>query len=343
MSMNNRVGQILGHYRLMSLLGQGGFAEVYLGKHLHLGTQAAVKVLDGKLTTQDVQAFTKEAQTIAKLRHQHILRILDFGFDASTPFLVMEYAPQGTLRDRHPRGSLLPPLTVMSYVKPIAAALHYAHDQGIIHRDVKPENILIDDQQTLLLSDFGIATMVHSTASRKTLEVIGTPRYMAPEQFHGKPCPQSDQYALAITVYEWLTGQCPFHGDSLVAIGMQHLSVPAPSLREKNPAITPAVEQETALIRYDLVRGKREVLMPDAGADLRFCCWGNTDESVVIIPDRNHGKVWYVDVSKTPVDAHLIADMSLLPSIPDCTTRLTSDRLFPLLVGSDTTITILDQ
>src|SRR5437667_3125840 len=128
----------------------------------------------------------------------------------------MEYAPQGTLRDRHPRGSVLPPLTVVSYVRPVAAALQYAHDSRVIHRDVKPENILVDDQQQLLLSDFGIAAMVHSTASMKTLESAGTPHYMAPEQFQGRPCPQSDQYALAIIVYEWLTGERPFQGDSFL-------------------------------------------------------------------------------------------------------------------------------
>jgi serine/threonine protein kinase len=241
--MGDRLGQQLGNYRLIRKLGQGGFAEVYLGEHLHLKTRAAVKILDGKLTERDVQAFKKEAQTIAALKHPHILRVLDFGFDETIPFLVMEYASQGTLRDRHPHASVLSPSTVATYIKPIAAALQYAHTMKVIHRDVKPENILIDDQQTLLLSDFGIAALSHSTASMKTVDSSGTPHYMAPEQFQGKPCEASDQYALAIIVYEWLTGQLPFRGDTFFSIGMQHLSAPVPPLSEKNPEISRELEQ----------------------------------------------------------------------------------------------------
>ncbi len=241
--MGDRIGQQLGNYRLIRELGRGGFATVYLGEHLYLKTQAAVKVLDGRLAGPYAQDFTKEAQIIAALKHPHILRVLDFGFDGSTPFLVMEVASQGTLRDRHPRGSVVPPLTVVAYVRPVAAALQYAHERKVIHRDVKPENLLVNDQQQLLLSDFGIASIAHSTASMKQLDSSGTPHYMAPEQFEGHSREASDQYALAIVVYEWLTGQRPFQGDNWMAIGMQHLSTPVPSLREKNPAITLEVEQ----------------------------------------------------------------------------------------------------
>jgi serine/threonine protein kinase len=137
---------------------------------------------------------------------------------------------------------LLPSL-VVSYIKPVAAALQYAHDRRVIHRDVKPENMLLGDQQRLFLSDFGIATMAHSTASMKQVDHSGTAHYMAPEQFEGHPRPASDQYALAIVVYEWLTGSRPFQGDSFMAIGMQHLVAPVPSLRAKNPALSEPVEQ----------------------------------------------------------------------------------------------------
>src|SRR5437660_523133 len=118
--MSDRIGQQFGSYHLIRLLGQGGFADVYLGEHIYLKTKAAIKILQTRMTGNDLQDFIKEAQTIAALKHPHILRVLDFGVDGATPFLVMEYAPNGTLRDRHPRSSILPPTTILPYVKQVA-------------------------------------------------------------------------------------------------------------------------------------------------------------------------------------------------------------------------------
>ena len=198
--MISRVGQQFGNYQLKHLLGRGGFAEVYLAEHRFLGTPAAVKLLFGCLTPQDFQVFQAEAKTLATLRHPHILRLLDFGLVDGCPYLIMDYAPGGTLRQLYPQGSMIPLNAVVAYVKQIASALHYTHEVKRIHRDVKPENILIDEQQMLLLSDFGIATLAHSLSSLKTVDATGTPRYMAPEQWQGKPLPATDQYALAIMV-----------------------------------------------------------------------------------------------------------------------------------------------
>ena len=224
--MADRVGQRLGNYRLTRLLGKGGFAEVYLGEHLRLGTQAAVKVLYTRLASPDEAAgFEKEAQTIAHLKHPHIVRVLDFDVQDDTPFLVMDYAVGGTLRQRHPRGSALPLPTIISYVKQVAEALQYAHDQKLIHRDVKPENMLLGSNNEVLLSDFGIASIAHSTSSLSTQAYSGTAHYSAPEQISGKPRPASDQYALGVVVYEWLTGTRPFTGDVTQLI-YQHISVP---------------------------------------------------------------------------------------------------------------------
>jgi len=139
----DRVGQQLGNYRLIHLLGKGNFAEVYLGEHIHLNTQAAIKVLHGQLARNDVEGFLTEARLIAHLRHPHIIQVLDFGVEDDIPFLVMDYAPHGNLRQRHPRGTQLPLDTINSYVKQLASALQYAHDKGLIHRDIKPENILL--------------------------------------------------------------------------------------------------------------------------------------------------------------------------------------------------------
>lgn len=241
--MADRVGQQFGNYQFIQLLGQGGCAEVYLAEHVHLETLAAIKLLHSNLEAKHVQNFVSEARTIAALSHPSILRVLEFGFEEALPFLVMDYAPGGTLRDRHPDNSPLPFSVLLPYVKQMAEALAYAHSRKLIHRDVKPENMLIDAHNNILLSDFGIVTVAHSTASMQTVDKIGTLHYMAPEQINGRPRPSSDQYALAAVVYEWLCGEPPFTGDSPIEIAMQHLSNDPPSLCQKVPSLPPSVEQ----------------------------------------------------------------------------------------------------
>jgi serine/threonine protein kinase len=238
----DRVGQQLGNYRLIRLLGQGGFAEVYLGEHIHLGTQAAIKLLRTQLVSEDASTFRNEARTLARLVHPHIVRVFDFGIEGEMPFLVMDYASNGTVRNQYPKGVVLPLLTILNYVKQVADALQYAHDEHLIHRDIKPENLLVGRRQEILLSDFGIALFAQTSRSQSIQDVAGTANYMAPEQFQGKPRPASDQYALAIMVYEWLTGTCPFHG-SFTEIASQHLFMPPPPLQGKVPGISPAIEQ----------------------------------------------------------------------------------------------------
>ncbi|HLZ61233.1 MAG TPA: serine/threonine-protein kinase [Ktedonosporobacter sp.] len=240
--MADRIGQQPGNYRLTQLLGYGGFAEVYLGEHVHLETKAAVKVLRAQLSDKEIEQFRVEARTIAHLKHPHIIRILEFGVEDTTPFLIMDYAPNGSLRQRHPRDTQLPLHLVVSYVQQIASALQYAHEQKVVHRDIKPENILVGDNNEILLSDFGIATIVHSQSSLKTEAYSGTPHYSAPEQIEGKPRPASDQYALGIIVYEWLTGSLPFTGDIAQLIYQQIHSDPPP-MCEKLSTIHPDVEQ----------------------------------------------------------------------------------------------------
>ncbi len=241
--MADRTGQRLGNYRLTQLLGRGGFAEVYLGEHVRLGILAAVKVPYTRLSSpEEVESFEKEARTIAHLRHPHIVRVFDFDVVDDTPFLVMDYAPNGTLRKLYPRGTKLPLSLILTYIKQIADALQQAHDQRIIHRDIKPENMLLGQNNELLLSDFGIATISQSSRYEGKQDMAGTIAYTAPEQMQGKPRPASDQYALGIVVYEWISGERPFHG-SFTEIAAQHVLTPPPSLREKVPALSPGVEQ----------------------------------------------------------------------------------------------------
>ena len=247
--MTDFVGKQLGNYRVIRLLGQGGFADVYLGEHIYLKTLAAIKIVQTRITAEDVNTFLNEARMISSLVHPNIVRVLEFGREGTTPFLVMDYAPNGTLRQRHPRGSRLPPAVLVPYVKQVASALQYAHDKKLIHRDIKPENMLIGPNNEVLLSDFGIALLAQSSRYQSMQDVVGTVAYMAPEQFQGKPVPASDQYALGVVVYEWLTGDRPFHG-SFAEIASQHM-LAFPSLRDKTPELSPPIEEvvRTALAK----------------------------------------------------------------------------------------------
>ncbi len=241
--MADRVGEQFGKYRLERLLGHGGFADVYLGEHIYLKSQAAIKILHAHVDSNDATGFLSEARIVAGLQHPHIVRVLDFDITPQgDPFFAMEYAPNGSLRRRYPRGTRLPLDMIVSYTKQVAAALQYAHNQKLIHCDVKPENMLLSNTNQILLSDFGIAVIAHTSRSHNMQEITGTASYMAPEQLQGKASPASDQYALGIVVYEWLTGNAPFHG-TLTEIVTQHMIVPPRPLRETLPTLSADIEQ----------------------------------------------------------------------------------------------------
>jgi serine/threonine protein kinase len=233
-----------------------------------------VKLLHAQLPEEQTGQFLHEAQLLARLCHPHIVRILDFAVQEGTPFLVMEYAPGGTLRSLHPKGTRIPLETVVRYVSHVAAALQYAHNQQLIHRDVKPENMLLGSRAEVLLGDFGLARLSPHTLSARTeameQPLAGTSPYLAPEQLHGKPRPASDQYALGVVVYEWLCGTPPFHG-SPFEIAMQHLSLPAPPLREHAPELSPAIE-EVVLRALAKEPGQRFASVQDFATALERAC-----------------------------------------------------------------------
>ena len=235
-------GRQFGNYRLLSLIGEGGFSEVYLGEHVLLGTETAIKVMHTCLTDEEFERFRQEALTIIHMAHPNMVRVLDFGMQDHVPYLVMNYAPHGSVRQRYPSGTRLPLPVVVSLVKQVAAVLQYAHAKRVIHRDIKPDNLLIGRDEEILLSDFGIAVAAHNTYSMQTQEAIGTVAYMAPEQLRRKARPASDQYALGVMVYEWLSGELPFEG-APIEVALQHLTEPPPSLRKISPDLSPAVEQ----------------------------------------------------------------------------------------------------
>jgi beta-N-acetylhexosaminidase len=237
-----RLGQKVGKYRLVHKLGDGGFGTVYLAQDRYERTQVAVKVLHISLTKpEDFKDFLNEARMIG-LHHPHIVPLLNIGISRNgLPFLVMEYAPEGTLRDHHPKGERVALSTIVSYVDQIASALQYAHDQRVIHRDVKPANILVRADGTLLVSDFGVAKFLEESVLVSRQTQVGTPTYMAPEQHMGYPCFASDQYALAVVVYEWICGVRPFQGTAL-GLAVQHMNTPPPRLRDHLPELSESVE-----------------------------------------------------------------------------------------------------
>ena len=234
--------QYLGNYRLVRLVGEGRSGEVYLGEHVLLTRPAAIKVIHARFSTQEIARFFQEAKAISRLEHPHIVRLYDCDVAEGRPFLVMEYAQGGTLREKHPGDMPLNLLTIQEYLQQLATALAYAHERNLIHRDVKPENVLIGSSGQLFLADFGFALLTQSASSRLPIQdLVGTVAYMAPEQLQGHPRRASDQYALGVMVYEWLTGR-PLFAGSVAEIVAQHLHTAPRPPRELRPIIGKPLE-----------------------------------------------------------------------------------------------------
>jgi len=248
--MIGKEGLHLGHYRLVRLLGTGRFSEVYLGEHIYLGAQVALKLQSLHLASGAQERFMAEAQLLQSLTHPHIVQVRDFGVEGDIAFLVMSYASGGTIHTFHPKGQPLPLSTVVAYIQQIASALSYMHEHRVIHRDLKPENLLIDQSGQLLLGDFSLATRVSLSSDYAYAAMEGSLAYMAPEQFRGKPHIASDQYALAVIVYEWLSGTRPFQG-TLAELCHAHLYMPPPPLSQDALPNASLVEQvlHTALAK----------------------------------------------------------------------------------------------
>jgi serine/threonine protein kinase len=240
--MPDLVGKQFGEYRLVRFLGNGTFGEVYEGEQIYLKTHVAIKVLHAQLDQAEFQRFVEEARTIAALEHSHIVRVLSFSiFQQHTPYLVMQLA-QSSLKDRFALGQPQTVETILPYVRQATEGLQYAHDQRIMHLDIKPANLLLTTQNQVLLADFGLAMVLQTQRTHRTLHgFAGTPAYAAPEQFQNKPSLASDQYALGVMVYQWLTGMLPFEGDWW-AIGHQKVTQDPPLLLTHTPTISSAVE-----------------------------------------------------------------------------------------------------
>lgn len=237
-------GATLGPYQVVDTLGRGGMATVYKGYQPLLGRHVAIKVLSPALSDDESfrTRFRTEALTIARLRHPNILQVHDFGDDGGHRYLVLELVDGGTLAERV--GRPWPAEQVVTMLAPVADALDYAHGQGVLHRDVKPSNVLIARDGRPILADFGLARMVGSARGlTRTGILVGTPEYMSPEQAAGEDATAAtDRYALAVIAYEMLFGRVPYRADSPLSTLLAHLQKPLPLSSDDGPRLSRQVE-----------------------------------------------------------------------------------------------------
>ncbi len=275
MQEDDLIGEMLGHYRILAPLGQGGMARVYRAHQENLDREVAVKVLPPWYATDRnfVERFNQEARLVARLSHANIVMVHDAGEQNGHIYIVMQLVDGGTLKQRldqiQAEGKTMDVVEANRIFKQLASALGFAHEQGIIHRDVKPVNVLMDRSGRPILSDFGIAKVLASTREQLTRPGtgVGTPEYMSPEQCRGEAVDaRSDIYSLGVMLFEALTGRTPFQADSYPALAHSHIYELPPRPSSLNPAITPAVEQVilTALMKEAVRRYQRVIEMADA-------------------------------------------------------------------------------
>ncbi len=252
--MDQIIGQSIGRYQILERLGEGGMATVYRARDTRLEREVAVKLIrrsafPAEMLDRILARFEREAKSLARLTHPGIVRVYDCGEHDGAPYLVLELCGGGDLRQRL-QGKPIDWREAIQLILPIARALRFSHQQGVIHRDVKPSNIIFNSSGEPMLSDFGIAKILEyddAATLTGTGVGIGTPGYMAPEQWMGETSPQSDQYGLGVVLYELLTGRKPYEADTPAGILIKQTNHPLPTPRQFTPTIPPAVE--TALLK----------------------------------------------------------------------------------------------
>ncbi len=245
--MNQYIGKRLGSYQLLEQIGQGGMATIFKAYQPSMDRYVAVKILPSHFTEDEtfVARFTQEARTLARLEHPHILPVHDYGEQEGITYLVMRYIEAGTLKDVIAQRGPLHLKEAARILDQVGRALGYAHNQGVVHRDIKPTNVLIDERGDAFLTDFGIAKLVAGTSQfTATGAIVGTPAYMSPEQGLGEPADhRSDIYSLGVVLYEMATGRVPFEAETPLAVLLKHVNDPLPPPRQVKPDLAEAVER----------------------------------------------------------------------------------------------------
>ena len=236
------IGTELNHrYRLDETIGSGGMSTVYRAYDPTLERWVAIKLMHRDISDDpdQLERFRREARAVARLSHPHVVTVIDFGEDEGTPYIVLEYVEGETLKDRIRRMGRLPVAEAVAYAIEIGRALSAAHAERLVHRDVKPQNVLIDAEGRGKVTDFGIARSLESHGLTATGRVLGTTDYVSPEQALGQDVTeQSDVYSLGIVLFEMLTGEVPFRADSQVAVAMKHVKEPLPDVQRRRPEVS---------------------------------------------------------------------------------------------------------
>lgn len=243
--MAGLVGKTLGHYRLVQQIGQGGMATVYRAEDSRTGAVVALKVLSPTIGSdvRFVKRFRREAGLVSRLKHPHIVPVYYYGEDQGLIFLIMPFIEGDTLHDRIQSRRVSEEQSAR-WVKEIASALTFAHEHGVIHRDVKPSNVLIDREDKAHLGDFGLARMIEGSNTLTGSMMMGTPAYLSPEQARGtKLDARSDQYSFGVVLYELFTGRLPFEGDNPMSTALKHLQDPVPRPGKVRPGLPSGLER----------------------------------------------------------------------------------------------------
>ena len=248
------IGTLIGgRFRLEEKVGSGGMSSVYRAFDPTLERHVAIKLMHRDISNDadQLERFRREARAVAQLNHPHVVTVIDAGEDDGNPYIVFEYVEGETLKDRIRRLGRLPVAEAVAYAVEIGRALECAHSHMLVHRDVKPQNVLIDPDGRAKVTDFGIARSLEAQGLTATGRVLGTTDYVSPEQALGhEVTAQSDIYSLGIVLYEMLTGEAPFKADTQVAVAMKHVREPLPDVQRRRPEISAAlaavVERATA-------------------------------------------------------------------------------------------------
>jgi serine/threonine protein kinase len=314
MTNHSWIGQTLNNrYRIESLLGQGGMSSVYKGSDPNLRRPVAIKMIHPHLSNDPefMRRFEEEAAIVAQLRHENIVNVFDFNHDDGVYYMILEYLPGETLEDRlkhlNEQKRQMDPVEAITFITQICDAIGYAHRKGMIHRDIKPDNIMLDIYGRAILMDFGISRMVGGQMHTAAGAVIGTAMYMSPEQIRGEVVDErTDLYSLGVTLFETLSGKPPFEADTAMTLMMKHLNDPVPDIRQLQPGVPASlVRLITKAMAKD--RQDRYKTAAEMSADLRTVFTRITGENLKpVVKGETHAAETQVEippVERTQVEA----------------------------------------